>query len=57
MNVRKRKEKLNQIMGGWISYFKLADMKGLMGRTMDQWTRSCMRMVTWKCWKKVHTKP
>lgn len=55
MSVRKRKEKLNQIIRGWVNYFKLADMKGLMEK-MDQWTRRRMRMVTWKRWKKIRTR-
>lgn len=55
MSVAKRKERLNQIIRGWINYFKLADMKKLMEK-MDQWTRRRMRMVTWKQWKKVRTR-
>jgi hypothetical protein len=55
MSVEKRKEKLNQIVRGWVIYYKLADMKGLM-TTMDQWTRRRIRMVTWKRWKKIRTR-
>lgn len=55
MSVEKRKERLNQVIRGWVNYFKLADMKKLMER-MDQWTRRRMRMVTWKRWKKVRTR-
>lgn len=54
-SVAKRKERLNQIIRGWINYFKLADMKQLMKR-MDEWTRRRMRMVTWKRWKRVRTR-
>ena len=55
MSVVNRKERLNQIIRDWINYFKLADMKTLM-RTMDEWTRRRIRMVTWKRWKKVRTR-
>ncbi|MCB5560705.1 group II intron reverse transcriptase/maturase, partial [Anaerosalibacter bizertensis] len=40
---------------GWVQYFKLADMKGIM-KTIDQWLRRRIRMITWKRWKKVRTK-
>lgn len=55
MSVEKRKERLNQTVRGWINYYKLADMKGLMAK-MDQWTRRRMRMVTWKRWKRIRTR-
>lgn len=55
MSVEKRKEKLNQIVRGWVNYYKLADMKGPMTK-MDQWTRRRIRMVTWKRWKKTRTR-
>jgi RNA-directed DNA polymerase len=54
-SVEKRKERLNQTVRGWINYYKLADMKGLMSE-MDKWTRRRMRMVTWKRWKRVRTR-
>jgi RNA-directed DNA polymerase len=55
MSVEKRKERLNQTVRGWINYYKLADMKGLM-TIMDKWVRRRMRMVTWKRWKRVRTR-
>lgn len=55
MSVEARKEKLNDTVRGWVNYYKLADMKGLMNR-IDQWTRRRMRMVTWKRWKRVRTR-
>ncbi len=47
-----RKTKLNEITIGWIDYFKLAYMKKLL-KTLDEWTRSRIRMVTWKRWKRI----
>lgn len=50
-----RRMKLNQIMRGWVNYFKLADMKTLM-EDLDAWVRRRIRMVTWKRWKKTRTR-
>ncbi|MDW7669142.1 MAG: group II intron reverse transcriptase/maturase [Bacillota bacterium] len=55
MSIEARKIKLNQIIRGWVQYFKLADMKSIM-KSVDQWLRRRIRMVTWKRWKKVRTK-
>ena len=38
---------------GWINYYKLADMKGLMTET-DEWLRRRIRAIYWKQWKKVY---
>lgn len=55
MSVNGRKTKLNQIVRGWVQYFKLADMKSNM-KAIDEWIRRRIRMITWKRWKKVKTK-
>jgi group II intron reverse transcriptase/maturase len=55
MSIEGRKEKLNQIIRGWVQYFKLADMKAIM-KSIDEWLRRRIRMITWKRWKKVKTK-
>lgn len=55
MSIEGRKIKLNQIIRGWVQYFKLADMKSIM-QTIDEWLRRRIRMITWKRWKKVKTK-
>ncbi len=52
MGTLARKTRLNQVVRGWMNYFKLADAKGLLQR-LDEWIRSRIRMVTWKRWKKV----
>lgn len=53
-NARRKKE-LNQYVKGWVNYFKLADMKGLM-RGIDEWYRRRLRMCIWKQWKRIRTK-
>ena len=55
MGIEERKIKLNQIIRGWVQYFKLADMKSIM-KTIDEWIRRRIRMITWKRWKKVKAK-
>ncbi len=55
MGVEVRKLRLNQVVRGWMNYFKLADAKNLM-QGLDEWIRSRIRMVTWKRWKKVRTR-
>ena len=55
MSIEGRKTKLNQIIRGWVQYFKLADMKTVM-KSIDEWLRRRIRMITWKRWKKVKTK-
>ena len=51
----RRKKTLSQYIRGWINYYKLADMKGLLLR-IDQWYRRRLRMVLWKQWKRTSTK-
>ena len=46
---------LKRFIKGWVNYFKLADMKGLL-RTVDEWLRRKIRAIYWKQWKKVKTR-
>jgi hypothetical protein len=50
-----RAKKLRQYIIGWINYFKLADIKGLL-KEIDEWMRRRIRRVYWKQWKKVKTR-
>ncbi len=50
-----RAMKLTQFARGWVNYFSLADMKGLLRET-DEWLRHKIRTIYWKQWKKVKTK-
>jgi hypothetical protein len=47
--------KLKQKIVGWINYFRMADMKGLL-KQLDEWLRRRIRMCYWKQWKKIRTK-
>ena len=42
--------KLNQLIRGWINYFKIGSMKGLRAR-LDSNIRYRLRMCIWKYWK------
>ena len=42
-----REEKYQQYVRGWIEYFRLADMRGLL-KTTDEWARRRIRAVYWK---------
>ena len=55
MGIQRRKERLQQIVRGWVNYFKLADMKNIL-KPLDEWMRSRIRMLTWKRWKKIKTR-
>ncbi len=50
-----RRPKLAEYVRGWINYYKLADMKGLMAET-DEWLRRRIRAIYWKQWKRVKTR-
>lgn len=50
-----RAMKLTQFVRGWVNYFSLADMKGLLEKT-DEWLRHKIRAIYWKQWKKIKTR-
>lgn len=50
-----RIRKLNQLITGWVQYFKYCNMQSLL-KEIDEWTRRRLRAVRWKEWKKVRTK-
>ena len=45
-------ELAEEYVRGWVEYFRLADMKGLL-KTTDKWARRRIRAVYWKQWKRV----
>jgi len=48
-------EKLNQLIRGWINYFKIGSMKTLC-RELDSNIRYRLRMCIWKHWKTPHNR-
>lgn len=55
MNFNHRIKKLNQIIVGWVNYFKLADMKNKLIE-LDSWIRRRLRACIWKTWKLIRTR-
>lgn len=55
MSIDEKITKLNQVIRGWINYFRIADMKILMTRIGER-LRHRLRMCIWKYWKKPMTK-
>ena len=52
---KKREKEDQEYVRGWVQYYRLADMKGLLKRT-DEWARRRIRAVYWKQWKKIKTR-
>ena len=50
-----RRYRLCCLVYGWVGYFRLADMRGLL-RDIDSWVRRKVCCVYWKCWKRVRTR-
>ena len=40
---------------GWLGYYSIADMRGVM-KTLNEWLRRRIRMCIWKQWKRVRTR-
>ena len=59
-----REKKYQEYVRGWVEYFRLADMRGLLQSTdmkrllkeTDEWARRRIRAVYWKQWKRVRTR-
>jgi group II intron reverse transcriptase/maturase len=55
MNFDYRIKKLNEVLVGWVNYYKLADMKTRL-KALDEWVRRRLRACIWKTWKRVKTR-
>ena len=55
MSISDKIVKLNQVIRGWINYFRIADMKSSMDK-IGEHLRHRLRMCIWKYWKKPKTK-
>ena len=55
MSISEKIVKLNQVIRGWINYFRISDMKSTMDK-IGEHLRHRLRMCIWKYWKKPRTK-
>ena len=51
ISMDERMEKLNQVIRGWINYYRVGNMRNALIR-IDKHLRTRMRIVIWKQWKK-----
>lgn len=54
-SINEKIKKLNQVIRGWINYYRIADMKTIITRISEH-LRHRLRMCIWKYWKKAMTK-
>lgn len=47
--------KLDEIIHGWVNYFKIANAKSIMEK-LDEMIRTRLRISTWRRWKRIRTK-
>jgi hypothetical protein len=51
MSFDERITRINQLIRGWINYFKLASIQGKL-KTLEEWLRNRLRYCIWHDWKK-----
>jgi RNA-directed DNA polymerase len=48
-------ERLNPVLRGWMAYFRLTEVKGVL-EELDGWLRRKLRALLWRQWKRVYTR-
>lgn len=54
-NLRRVIAQLNEATVGWVSYFRLAQVRGVF-EDLDKWLRRKLRCILWRQWKKPRTR-
>ena len=54
-NFGKTIEALNPVLRGWVSYFRLTEVKGVL-QELDGWIRRKLRCLLWRQWKRPATR-
>lgn len=54
-NIAKVIEELTPKLRGWVSYFRLAEVKGVF-EDLDGWLRRKLRCILWRQWKRPYTR-
>ena len=52
ISLDQRLKELKYLIYGWVNYFRIADMKVLLGK-LDMRVRRKLRVIIWKQWKKI----
>ncbi len=52
-NLKRVIEGINPLLRGWVSYFRLTEVKGVL-EELDQWIRHKLRSLLWRQWKRAH---
>jgi RNA-directed DNA polymerase len=48
-------ERLNPVLRGWMAYFRLTEVKGVL-EELDGWLRHKLRSLLWRQWKRSYTR-
>ena len=54
-NLRRQIVELSPLLRGWVSYFRLAEVKGAF-EVLDGWLRRKLRCLLWRQWKRPFTR-
>ncbi len=54
-NLRAQLADLAAVLRGWVSYYRLAEVKGIF-EELDQWLRRRLRLILWRQWKRPRTR-
>lgn len=54
-NLQQTVDVLNPVLRGWISYFRLTEVKGVL-QDLDGWIRRKLRCLLWRQWKRPATR-
>lgn len=55
ISLAKMIERLNPVLVGWMSYFRLTEVKGVL-QDLDGWIRRRLRCLLWRRWKRPYTR-
>lgn len=54
-SIRRQLGDLAAVLRGWVSYYRLAEVKGIF-EDLDQWIRRKLRVILWRQWKRPRTR-